>query len=63
MIEENKEILVVASKIKSYIKTVGDMKCSSKFIEVLSQKVREVCDEAVKHARSDDRKTVLDKDL
>lgn len=63
MLEENKEILVVSSKIKSYIKTVGDMKCSSKFIEILSDKVREICDEAVRNARSDDRKTVLEKDL
>ncbi len=63
MIDENKEILVVASKIKSYIKTVGDMKCSSRFIEILSEKVREICDEAVSNARSEQRKTVLDKDL
>lgn len=63
MIDENKEILVVAGKIKSYIKTVGDMKCSARFIEVLSDKVREICDEAVNNARSEHRKTVLDKDL
>ena len=60
---DNKEILVVSTKIKNYIKTVGDMKCSARFIEVLSYKVGEICDEAVKNARNDQRKTVLDKDL
>ncbi|MGL4524019.1 MAG: hypothetical protein ACRCVN_00665 [Spirochaetia bacterium] len=63
MLEENKETLVIASKIKTYIKTVSDMKCSTRFIEILSSKVKDICDEAIKNARNDQRKTVLDKDL
>lgn len=60
---ENKETLVVAAKVKNYIKTAGDMKCSAKVIEVLSDKVRELCDEAIENAKRDKRKTVQDKDL
>jgi histone H3/H4 len=63
MSEEKKEVLVIASKIKNYIKTTSDMKCSAKVIDVLSDKVRELCDEAIANAKSDKRKTVQDKDL
>jgi histone H3/H4 len=63
MEEEKKEVLVIASKVKNYIKTTSDMKCSAKVIEVLSDKVRELCDDAIASAKSDKRKTVQDKDL
>ena len=37
-----KETLVVASKVKAYIKTTADMKCSAAVIDVLSDKIREM---------------------
>lgn len=58
-----KETLVVASKVKNYLKESGDLKCSAKFIEALSDKVRSVCDEAIKMAHASKRKTALDKDV
>ncbi|MCL2519688.1 MAG: hypothetical protein FWE37_01610 [Spirochaetaceae bacterium] len=63
MSEENKEVLVITSKVKNYIKTVGDMKCSAKVIDALSDKVRELCDDAINNAKSDKRKTVQEKDV
>jgi histone H3/H4 len=57
------EVLVVASKIKSYIKNKGDMKTSANVLEVLSDRLRAMCDQAVESARSDGRKTVLDRDF
>lgn len=60
---DSKEVLVVASKIKSYIKNKGDMKTSANVLEVLSDRLRAMCDQAVESARSDGRKTVLDRDF
>ena len=57
------EVLVVASKIKAYIKDKGDMKTSANVLEVLSDRIRALCDQAVESARSDGRKTVLDRDF
>ncbi|OQY32390.1 MAG: hypothetical protein B6241_11205 [Spirochaetaceae bacterium 4572_59] len=58
-----KETLVVSSKVKNYIKTTGDLKCSAKVIDVLSDKIREMCDAAVENATNDKRKTVQEKDF
>ena len=57
------EVLVVASKIKAYIKDKGDMKTSATVLDVLSDRLRALCDQAVESARSDGRKTVLDRDF
>ena len=57
------EVLVVASKIKAYIKASGDMKTSAGVLNVLSDRLRAMCDQAVESARSDGRKTVLDRDF
>lgn len=57
------EVLVVASKVKNYIKAKGDMKTSASVLEVLSDRIRSMCDQAVETARNDGRKTVLDRDF
>ena len=57
------EVLVVASKVKSYIRTQGDMKTSASVLEALSNKIRAMCDAAIESARGDGRKTVLDRDF
>ncbi len=57
------EVLVVASKVKNYIKAKGDMKTSSAVLEVLSDRLRSLCDQAIETARNDGRKTVLDRDF
>ena len=58
-----KETLVIASKVKAYIKDASELKCSATVIDMLSDKVRTLCDEAIKNAMADGRKTVLDKDI
>jgi histone H3/H4 len=57
------EVLVVASKVKSYIKEEADMKCSASVLSALSDKIRAMCDAAIESARNDGRKTVLDRDF
>lgn len=61
---ENKaEILVVASKVKGYIKATAGMNTSDKVMEMISNKVRLICDQAIANARNDGRKTVMDRDV
>lgn len=57
------EVIVVASKVKAYIKAQGDMKTSASVLEALSDRIRRMCNEAIESARSDGRKTVLDRDV
>ena len=57
------EILVVASKVKTYIRTSGEMKTSASVLQALSDRIRSMCDHAVANARNDGRKTVLDRDF
>lgn len=56
------EVLVVASKVKDYIKT-KEMMSSGDLPEALSDKVRELIDAAVKRADENGRKTVKPCDL
>ncbi len=60
---DSSEVLVVASKLKNYIKQKGEMKTSSGVLQVLSDRIRGLCDEAIASANRDGRKTVLDRDF
>ena len=46
-----------------FIKNNGEMKTSAGVLEVLSDRLRSMCDQAIESARSDGRKTVLDRDF
>lgn len=59
----NDEILIVASKLKQYIKDKHDMSTSANVMEILSHIVRRHTDDAVEKARSEGRKTVMDRDF
>lgn len=58
-----KEILIVASKLKAYVKERADMNTSASVMDILSNKVRQLCDDAIDEARANGRKTVLDRDF
>lgn len=58
-----KEILIVVSKLKDYIHKRAGMNTSGAVAERLSDIVRSVCDEAIKKAAGDGRKTVMDRDF
>lgn len=57
------EVLIVVSKLKAYIKAKSGMNTSDGIVPVLSDLIREMCDRAIESARSDGRKTVLDRDV
>jgi len=60
---DNNEILVVASKLKNYIRSKSDMNTSASVMEVVSDRIRAMCDQAIENARNDKRKTVKDRDF
>lgn len=57
------DVLVVVSKIKKYIREKSGMNTSGAVAEALSRKVMALCDQAIEHAKSDGRKTVMDRDV
>jgi histone H3/H4 len=60
---EEKEVLVVISKVKNYIRAQSQMNTAGSVAEALSDQVRRLCDQAIENARKDGRKTVMDRDL
>ena len=58
-----REVLVVISKLKGYIRACSGMHTSDAVIEVLSDHLRRLCDRAVESAKNDGRKTVMDRDF
>ena len=57
------EILVVASRLKAYIRQHDGYNTSNSVLPVLSQAIRKICDEAIRNARQAERQTVLDRDV
>ncbi|CAN5691207.1 hypothetical protein BH11MYX3_BH11MYX3_45840 [soil metagenome] len=59
----DRDMLIVVSKLKKYIKDRSGMNCSDSVADMLSDHVRAVADEAIRAAGRDERKTVLDRDV
>lgn len=61
--ENEKEVLIVVSKLKNYIRAASEMNTSGNVAEVLSDIIRSMCDQAIANAKKDGRKTVMDRDF
>lgn len=57
------DVLIVVSKLKAYVRARSGMNTSDAVADVLSDRVRALCDRAVEQARAMGRKTVLDRDF
>jgi hypothetical protein len=57
------EVLVVASKLKAYIREVAEMNTSDRVFGILSDHLRALSRRAARHALDDGRRTVLDRDF
>lgn len=58
-----KETLVVVSKTKDYIRAKSGFNTSDAVMELLSERIRAMLDEAIQSAERQGRKTVLDRDI
>lgn len=57
------DVLVVVSKVKSYIRGAAGFNTAGSVPPALSSIVRHYCDLAIENARKDGRKTVMDRDF
>ena len=58
-----KDVLVVVSKLKAYVKARSGMSTSDTVVDALSAHLRKLCDQAIEHAGTAGRKTVMDRDF
>lgn len=61
--EEDDAVLVIASRLKDYVRDRSGFNTSDRVLGPLSRIVRRALDEAIENARRDERKTVLDRDV
>ncbi len=61
--ETPEEVLVVASRLKAYIRARSGMNTSDGVLGPLSVILRDLCDGAIERAHADGRKTVLERDI
>jgi hypothetical protein len=60
----DKEVLVVASRLKNYVRErSGDMSTSAEVLDILSDLIRQQCDDAIRRARRDGRRTIKGRDF
>jgi hypothetical protein len=57
------DVLIVISKLKKYVRDRSGMNTSDAVAEVLADHVRSICDDAIRAAGRDGRKTVLERDV
>ncbi len=57
------EVLVVVSKLKNYIRSKSEMNTAGTVAARLSEIVRSLCDKAIENAKTDNRKTVMERDF
>jgi hypothetical protein len=56
-------VLIVASRLKDYVRAKSAFNTSDGVLAPLSDIVRRVCDQAIANARREGRQTVLDRDV
>ncbi|HTO69509.1 MAG TPA: hypothetical protein VMR31_06575 [Myxococcota bacterium] len=61
--EVEKDVLVVVSKLKAYVRERSGMNTSDAVAPVLSDELRRLCDRAIQNAQRDGRRTVLERDF
>lgn len=59
----SEDVLVVVSKLKNYIRNVSGLNTSGNVASKLSEIIRIACNKAIESAKTDGRKTVMDRDF
>jgi histone H3/H4 len=58
-----RDVLVVVSKLKKYVKARSGMRTSDTVMPLLSDELRRICDRAIRIANESGRTTILDRDI
>ena len=61
--EVPREVLIVTSRLKDYVRARSGYNTSDRLLAPLSDILRQVVDQAIENARRDGRMTILDRDL
>jgi len=61
--EDDNDVLIVVTKLKKFVRNASGMNTSDSVFPVLSRHLRELCVAALRHAATEGRKTVLDRDV
>lgn len=57
------EILVVVSKVRKYVSDKSGMNTSAGVYEALTDRIKTICDKSIENARTQGRKTIMDRDV
>lgn len=57
------DILIIASKLKNYVRAKSGMRTSDTCLDALSIIVRDACNEAIRRAGTEGRQTLMDRDF
>ena len=57
------DVLIIASRLKDYVRAKSGYNTSDRALGPLSEIVRRACDEAIRSAQREGRRTVLDRDI
>ena len=63
MTQEDTEVLVVVSKLKSYIKKSSGLNTAGEVPAVITKAIQTLITDAVEHAKKEGRKTVMERDF
>ncbi len=63
MTQEEIDVLVVVSKLKSYIKSSSGLNTAGEVPAVLTKAIKSLIADAVEHAKKEGRKTVMERDF
>lgn len=58
-----RDVLLVVSKLKKYVKARSGMNTSDTVLDPLSDHIRAICNQAIRNAAQDDRKTIMGRDI
>jgi hypothetical protein len=58
-----REVLIVASRLKDYVRAKSGYNTSDRVLDPLSDIIRRVVDQTIENARRDGRMTILDRDV
>jgi histone H3/H4 len=61
--KEPEEVLIIASRLKDFVREKSDFNTSADVLEALSELVREATVDAIAHARTEGRRTVMARDF
>lgn len=57
------EVLVVVTKVRKYIADRSGLNTSAEVYDTLTEKIKRLYDQAIEHAKSQGRKTVMSRDF